>query len=194
MSRLRFLTESAHLLALTCPTTSALLGAEHDRLVQFEDLDLNTPKKEWDSHRRQVCGGCGSLMIPGWSCDVTREPSRPVQAQVDKTKAKGRKEGQQVEKSVVYQCLRCHRKTVQLLPPRIPKHVKLSSEPTQAVAPLVVTVKESRGQDSRVAKSVNASSKQRAKARKQSGLQAMLAKSKAQSSGGFGLDLMDLMQ
>jgi hypothetical protein len=44
--------------------------------------------------------------------------------------------------------------------------------------------------DSKVSKSVNASSKQRKKARK-GGLQAMLEKSKAQNSSQGGLDLMD---
>lgn len=44
--------------------------------------------------------------------------------------------------------------------------------------------------------SANASSKKRAKARKQGGLQALLAKKKegGEQKGDFGLDLMDLMK
>lgn len=190
--RLKFLKESAHLLALTSPVTSAQLGSEHDRLLLSEELDLHASKKDWDAHRREMCGACGNLMIPGWSCNVFHESSRLIQK---KTKA-GTKQLPKAEKSIVYQCLRCHRKTVQTLPTRPPKHVKLSGEKVKIQAPSVVVVKESKAKDSNVAKSVNASSKQRAKARKQSGLQAMLAKSKTQSSSGsgFGLDLMDLMQ
>jgi hypothetical protein len=190
--RLKFLKESAHLLAFTSPATSAVLGSEHDRLLQSEELDLQASKKDWDAHRRQMCGACGNLMIPGWSCYVFHESLRPTQ----RKKNAGTKDLPKAEKSIVYQCLRCHRKTVQTMPTRPPRHVKLSSEPSKTEAPSVVVVKESRRKDGHVAKSVNASSKQRAKARKQSGLQAMLAKSKTQSSGGsgFGLDLTDLMQ
>jgi len=187
-SRLNFLKQSAHLLALHSPTTAAVLGAEHDRLLQHEELDLHAPKKDWDAHRRQVCGACGNLMIPGWSCNISH---RHVQA------GTGRTNPSRAQKEIVYGCLRCYRETTQPLQTRTPKHVSRFTEPTKPSSAAAHTAKETRADDAKVTKSSNAGSKQRAKARKQSGLQAMLAKSKAQDSSGskgFGLDLMDLMQ
>ncbi|KAF2189761.1 hypothetical protein K469DRAFT_683155 [Zopfia rhizophila CBS 207.26] len=191
--RLRFLKESAHLLVISSPTTSAILGAERDKLLQTQEADLQASKKEWDTHRRELCGACGNLMLPGWSCEVTKEShtSKP------KKREKTEKNEAGPEKSMVYSCRRCHRKTVQPLQSRPPKHMRKASALPKSTDP-VSAIKDSSFQDdkTKVTKAANASSKQRAKARK-GGLQAMLAKSKTQSSGGqpegLGLDLMDFM-
>jgi len=198
-ARLRFLNDSAHLIAIGSPTTSAVLGSHYDKLLAENDLDLQASKKDQDSRRREVCGACGSLMIPGWSCHVIQENIKPKEAQ--RAKKFSRKPTSKLEKAKVYSCLRCHRKTVQPVLAReskvlLKKPIVSKSQTIQhaaSAAPASITEYASA-----TPKSANASSKKRAKARKQGGLQAMLAKSKTEplgpSSGDFGLDLMDLMK
>ena len=191
-ARLRFLNDSAHLIAIGSPTTSAVLGSHYDKLLAENDLDLQASKKDQDSRRREVCGACGSLMIPGWSCHVIQGNIKPKEAQ--RAKKFSRKSTGKLEKVKVYSCLRCHRKTVQHVLAReskvlLKKPIVSKSQTIQHVASAA---------PASITESANASSKKRAKARKQGGLQAMLAKSKTEplgpSSGGFGLDLMDLMK
>lgn len=191
-ARLRFLNDSAHLIAVGSPTTSAVLSSHYNKLLAENDLDLQASKKDQDSRRREVCGACGSLMIPGWSCHVIQGNIKPKEAQ--RAKKISRKPTSKLEKAKVYSCLRCHRKTVQPIVAReskviLKKPIVSKSQTIQhatSAAPASIT------------ESANASSKKRAKARKQGGLQAMLAKSKTESLGpssrGFGLDLMDLMK
>jgi hypothetical protein len=181
--RSKFLQEAAHLLVASSPSASAFLGAARDRLLDDAELDL--APKERDALRRECCGACGSLMVPGWSCQVSHQ----TQAVRGGTKKNLAKPATRPDKLLVYTCSRCHRQTVQTLQPKAPRHVAkkqkvISSKPALPVKKLVEE------DDSKVTKSANASSKQRKKARK-GGLQAMLEKSKAQSSSQGGLDLMD---
>ena len=191
-ARLRFLNDSAHLIAVGSPTTSAVLSSHYNKLLAENDLDLQASKKDQDSRRREVCGACGSLMIPGWSCHVIQGNIEPQEAQ--RAKRISRKPTSKLEKAKVYSCLRCHRKTVQPIVARESKVILKKSivSKSQAIQHAASAAPAS------ITESANASSKKRAKARKQGGLQAMLAKSKTESlgpsSGGFGLDLMDLMK
>ncbi|OCL02204.1 hypothetical protein AOQ84DRAFT_191726 [Glonium stellatum] len=198
-ARLKFLNDSAHIVAIGSPTTSAVLGSQHDKLLVENDLDLQASKKDQDSRRREVCGACGSLMIPGWSCHVAQKSIKPKEAK--RAKKDLRRPIGGLEKAKVYSCSRCYRKTVQPVVARestvLLKNSRVSKpqtfQPTTSTAPASITEDAST-----IPKSANASSKKRAKARKQGGLQAMLTKSKAEpsgpNSGGFGLDLMDLMR
>ena len=198
-ARLRFLNDSAHLIAIGSPTTSAVLGSHYDKLLAENDLDLQASKKDQDSRRREVCGACGNLMIPGWSCHVVQENIKPKEAQ--RAKKISRKPTSKLGKAKVYSCLRCHRKTVQPVVAReskvlLKKPIVLKSQTIQhAASAAPASIAE---YASATPKSANAGSKKRAKARKRGGLQAMLAKSKTEplgpSLGGFGLDLMDLMK
>ncbi|KAJ4323773.1 hypothetical protein N0V94_001692 [Neodidymelliopsis sp. IMI 364377] len=159
------------------------MGAAQDRLI--EDAELELQPKEVDALRRGLCGACGNPMIAGWSCKVAHQ----IQSKRVRKEKKPGKESTQPVKTVVYTCLRCERETVQLLQSRPAKHVKKStSQKITKVAPEIP--KPTEEDDSKVSKSVNASSKQRKKARK-GGLQAMLEKSKSQSSNQGGFDLMD---
>lgn len=192
-SRLDFLKEAAHLLAIPSPTTSAALGAARDKLLEQQDADLEAPKKKWHALRREVCGACGNLMVPGWSCEVTHQ-TRSGKLSKKKTKDTP-KPSSRPEKDVVYTCSRCHRRTVQTLPPRPSRH---ATQSTRGIDPRNIVDASTPRENgieatSAVIKSANASSKQRKKTRK-GGLQALLDKSKTQTSGSLGLDLMDFMQ
>lgn len=180
--RLKFLKEAAQLLYVTSPSSSAALGAARNKLIEERDIDIEASTKEWNALRRELCGACGNLMLPGWSCEITRE-LRPLPKKNDSTMKSRR------EKDMVYSCLRCHRKTVQPLPAAPVRKLRkethsMKVQKTEQPAAVSGTPDKNKG-----VKSANASSKQRAKSRK-GGLQAMLAKSKTQSKG---LDLMDFM-
>ncbi|KAF2869981.1 hypothetical protein BDV95DRAFT_454573, partial [Massariosphaeria phaeospora] len=183
--RVKFLQEAAHVLAIGSPTTSAALGAARDRLLETQNADIDAPNKDWDALRRELCGACGSLMVPGWSCAVTRRapPAKPSK----KSKEDTSQRVSRPEKTVTYSCLRCGRKTIQSLPLRPPKHMKKAARKNASNDP-----QSTPDDPSRLTKAANASSKQRKKARK-GGLQALLEKSKTQTSNqsGLGLELMD---
>jgi RNase P subunit RPR2 len=170
------------MLAVSSPTVAAFFGSAQDRLI--EDAEIELQPKENEALRRSFCGACGHPLIPGWSCKVVqqadgkrvRKEKRPVKSSTQPTK------------QIVYICLRCERQTVQSLQARPAKHVRKASA-KKASRPLPEP-KQQTQEVSKVVKSVNASSKERKKARK-GGLAAMLEKSKSQNSSSGGLDLMD---
>jgi hypothetical protein len=182
--RAKFLQDAAHLLAASSPSAAAFLGAARDRLVDDAALDL--APKERDALRRECCGACGNLMVPGWSCRVSHRAQAANGGAASKDVAK---RAARPDKLLVYTCLRCQRETLQTLQLKSPRHVarKRKVVSAQPALPVKTPVEDD---DGKVAKSANASSKQRKKARK-GGLQAMLEKSKAQNSSQGGLDLMD---
>jgi len=189
-AQLQFLKQAANQLAISAPVVSASLGSTHNRLSIHTEEDPKQANKNRDALRRDVCGACGTLMIPGCSCTVsyqsssTRAKTSPVHTR--KTAAK----------QVVYTCLRCDRKTVLSLQPRAPKHVTSKGRHLRGLRSEAFDPLPEQGEGEKEgSKSANATSKQRKKARK-GGLQAMLEKNKTQSSSqsGLGLDLMDFMQ
>jgi RNase P subunit RPR2 len=185
--RLAFLQHASRQLALASPTVSANLGAGCDKLLSAQDADLEASRKERDAYRREVCGACGSLMVPGLTCAVSQEgpakPSKRIQKDTP-----GPTNGP--SKAMRYSCLRCGRSTFLTLQPTPASRAKRLTKgkqghPTETVKGVA--------EGPSVPRSANASSRQRAKARK-GGLQAMLVKSKTQTQGSAtGLDLMDFM-
>jgi hypothetical protein len=182
--RARFLHEGAYLLAVSSPTAASFLGIARNRLV--EDAELELPSKEADASRRSICGACGNAMIPGWSCKVSN---------TTKTKPPGTKDKSinrnptMSEKSNMYTCLRCHRETQQMLQPTQRRQLRRPESllDTKSVSNIGSSTKII---DDITPKTINASSKQRQRARK-GGLQAMLDQKKKQTSGIGGFDLMD---
>lgn len=209
-ARLRYLHNSAHLLALASPPTSAFMQTEFHRLAL--DSNLKLP----EARRREVCGACGSIFVPGINAIVRQQSLRPPPHKVSrKEKAKQRSSVVESTTTTVYTCNRCSRKTLlvsktQPSPKPSAAESKAASaipSPTPLSASLESSIEPSTPTASSTASpaaaatvpSANASSKKRAKARKQGSLQAALAKSRtgppaSSSGGGFGLDLMDLMK
>jgi hypothetical protein len=189
--RLSYLRDATHLLAVSSPSATSFLGLAMDRLIN--DAELEILSKDRDSLRRETCGACGNLMIPGWSCKVRNRPHVQIEP---KDHEKNSKEHKRTCTNIVYGCLRCNRETSQPLKPKPLRHLRGTQ------SSLYGAVKSDRanfrlghkhsieGDDTRPPKSINANSKQRQKARK-GGLQAMLEKTKVQSSSQGGLDLMD---
>ena len=206
-ARSRFLNESAHLLDRTSPAISRHLTSQLHSLAQ--DLDLSLP----DAQKGKTCAACGNLMITGWTSRtyINNGTSNSSLKRSFSRRAKGDsmlvgRGNERMEKNLTYECLVCNRKTRQPLPAPIKSHSKkqehtLSSRlaSTTSKASEATQLPTGPGTKLHAPASNNASSKRRAKARKQSGLQAVLAKSKGDgptgaSSTGFGLDLMDFMK
>ncbi|KAF1956250.1 hypothetical protein CC80DRAFT_413748 [Byssothecium circinans] len=179
--RLNFLKKAAHALAVSSPTISSVLGSAHRSLLSVNDMDIGAQAKSWDALGHEMCGSCGSVILPGWTSSITRQMRR-------KGKEGQPKDLKEPEKPIIYVCLRCDRKTPRTLQVRPAKHM-VTKTTAKVIEPW--GTKPPIEQDSKVTKSASATSKQRKKARK-GGLQAMLEKSKSISSSG-GLELMDFM-
>jgi hypothetical protein len=183
-AKANFLREAAHLLAVSSPTAAAFLGSARNKLI--EDADVEVSSKEADALCREVCGACGNVLIPGWSCKTSY---RTLEVQLGKRGKNNTKGSAKPEKTVMYSCLRCHRETVQTLQQKPRRYTNKSKPLTGLESP--AEVKRSRKEvENVVPKTANASSKQRQRARK-GGLQAMLEKNKTQTASQGGFDLMD---
>ncbi|KAL6706767.1 hypothetical protein ACN47E_005103 [Coniothyrium glycines] len=182
--RAGYLQEAAQLLAISSPAAAAFLGdARYKLLAQVEK---EAPSKERDLLQREICGACGNIFLPGWSCTTSiRSHSRST----DSPRKKEPNISPSNQSFVVYDCLRCHRETAQLLQAKVRRRTGRLSRQDDAKSHPKLSKPTEENAD-KVSKTVNASSKQRQKARK-GGLQAMLEKNKSHSSNSSGFDLMD---
>lgn len=205
-ARLRYLHDAASQLFVAAPTSAAAFEAEVGNIA--EKAGLTHP----DSRRREICSACGNILAPGLSCTVATESAFLRSSKC----ARNMKAGQHkpAEKIMVYTCKRCSKSTRVSagVPPKArrvvvgntkPDMVKMSiadpllSASNDSELPQIDKVESRTTPPTPSGKGPsNAGSKQRAKARKQSGLQALLAKNKASAStlSGSGLDLMDFMK
>lgn len=186
--RLRFLSDAAQLLTVHSPSTSAHLLAAQTQILHEDFRPLNVrPQKHH-------CGACGSIR-------------QPQTSRITEVKSKGKSRVSKSESTggaKVYKCIRCRQRTV--LPrkrtaskplPRTsttttsPTLSRTLSEPTSIKAPSQQNSLSVASEPQPGKAAENASSKKRAKARKQGGLQALLAsKQRTQPS----LDLFDFLQ
>jgi len=198
-AQLKYLNDGAHLMALAAPGCSAHLMSACNLLMFANDIEQS------DTRRRHVCGGCGSIMIPGWTTSVEKEricEQKKKKKRIEKSRK--RPIASSSTSTMVYTCERCGCQTPHSInkttPSRISLRNALQPRPSLAEAadrPGIPSSDPKAQIGTSVAVSANASSKRRAKSRKQGGLQALLAKNKeaSQSSGGgFGLDLLDFMK
>jgi len=215
LRRLRYLHDAASRLFVTAPTSAAVFEAEVSSIAETAGLTLQ------DTRGREICNACGNIMAAGLSCTVSiksagpRPPKPARQSKAGMSKDAQRKH-KPVDKVMLYTCKRCSKTTrvsaginhrTKRLNTSTVSKPKVANEPpdtdsvpdpssrigipkTVESAPSIILPVPS------VKPPGNSGSKQRAKARKQSGLQALLAKNKAganMASGG-GLDLMDFMK
>ena len=191
--QLCFLNEAANLLVSQSPSTAAHLLSVHTQILHHELRPLNTRQQ------KHHCGGCGSIRQSNCSrvTQVKGKANSRAKSKLDTTSGGG---------ATVVKCLRCNQRTVNPRRRTAPKPVpKASSRVSTATASSIYSTAKStpaaastpqaspsENAESALSKAVdNASSKKRAKARKQGGLQALLAsKMSAQPS----LDLFDFLQ
>ncbi|KAI1869173.1 uncharacterized protein JN550_005803 [Neoarthrinium moseri] len=193
---LGFLTDAAHLLSATAPEASAHLMSRRNALMFENDLPL--PEKQ----RQHACGCCGHILVPGKgdtlkleAANAARKQQKPSPGQG--TKAQPRKQQQAPSVTGTHKiltCSRCGRYTKMPVPaaPRVSRvRPKRRRVPTEVAAPVfpppLLNPEPTKA-------SANASSKKRAKNRKQ-GLQALLQQSQSSSPKmGLGLSLTDFMK
>lgn len=178
----RFLEAVARLYATTAPAASAHLKLR----ANAEAVD----GKKVVVRDESTCKACGRVLIPGWT-SLTRIVGPDAKAKLSARSTITKK------KALVVECLGCHRyvKTpldakIRAPTKRVARQAHVSTDGSAEVAAKPVLENGARPA------ATNSSSKQRAKSRKQGGLQAMLDRSKKQpiSSPGSGLDLMDFMK
>lgn len=185
-ARLRFLHNSSRLLQSAAPSTSAHLMLERNIVAEQHERVLD------QSQLKDICRACGTILI-AHSTSKTEILDSPFAGRIAKRGGfAGRKSG--TEK---HECLACRRVTTR---PVVKSQQKFEKErrPLNLGQPskLVISPSKSDVTEAENSTPANASSKRRAKARKQGGLQAMLEKSKGSTSqsAGMSLDLMDFMK
>jgi ribonuclease MRP protein subunit SNM1 len=194
-ARLRYLNGSAHLLATTAPATSKYLMSKCNSLM----FDNNVEQSE--SHKRKACGACGTIMILGWDGKLKLDSQRAQRGKSTPRRTTDR------ARAMVYKCESCGRETRLNMSSSAPKHKALSlsnaqdsSSVTQASNTSLLSGDPTPPQAKSNIPSTpsgSSSSKKRTKARKQGGLEAILARQRAtdsRRSSGFGLDLLDFMK
>ena len=179
----RFLDQAASALAVQVPPVAAHLVLQ--RNARQPGNPIAQPKKG-------ACQACGTILIPGVTSKMSGEKSdsRDAKKYQRKTaKASSTTEQQPKQEWIRIECLACH---------RYERFEKGSSgiqadqrhtKPAEYVQPGRTLVSEK-------PVSANKSSKERAKARKRGGLQALLdiSKQNADLNTGLRLDLMDIMK
>lgn len=188
------------MLIASSPSTSALLGAQRLKLTGKQEESDTSPNDGI------LCGSCGYILIPGWSC-------RKIQPNARHKRRNSLVNRQQQRQStfapkthdMFYQCDKCGFETLRPSVRRTTRSAdtKASSVPlvTSSVAPDVGTHARSTSSVASKAASkdfestipLNTAIKKRPRARKPAGLQAMLANSK-KGPVSSGLNLMDFMK
>jgi hypothetical protein len=181
-----YLTDAAHLLAVTAPETSAYLMRRRNGLMIAADLPQS------DVQKQHVCGACGHIMVIGQG-DTTLQfesDTRHYQGKSSKSKPKSDSisQGSKSGPSKLTTCGLCGRHTKVKLPP--PTRAISRKKATKATATAMMHDVEAK----KPAPSANASSKKRAKSRK-AGLQALLDQTHSnRAQAGLGLSLADFMK
>ncbi|KAI1813625.1 hypothetical protein GGS20DRAFT_468660 [Poronia punctata] len=191
---LSFLTDAAHLLLAASPETSAHLMSQRNALMFHNDVD------QPDVQRQHVCGCCGHIMIPGQGdllkMDSTKS-GRKRNTSVAKSKGKDLPRKNGCRKTLT--CSKCGRYTRIDIP--APPHITRRQFKQQIKAtttgigtqPKLANLPTAAPGEVPNKTTANASSKKRAKNRKQ-GLQALLQNSSISKPQGLGLSLADFMQ
>ncbi|KAE8333850.1 hypothetical protein BDV39DRAFT_2053 [Aspergillus sergii] len=179
--RLGFLKDTASSLDSLSPSTAAHLMTVHNKIFLDESRPLSQRQQE------ASCGACGSIRAP--------ESTKTIHIKKKIIK----RSSAASDGAIVYKCLRCRRRTVkpsrkEPVRPNASSKIAAAIDSTPPTALTAVQQQPNSTETKHTSKTAdNASSKKRAKARKQGGLQALLA-SKQQSRASSSLDLFDFLQ
>ncbi|KAK1147768.1 hypothetical protein N8T08_000281 [Aspergillus melleus] len=185
--RLNFLKDAASHLRAISPSTAAHLMTVHNHIFLDECRPLNQRQQETS------CGACGS----------TRNPQTTKTIHIRKNKSLQRAsaaKGIAAHGATVYKCLQCRRRTVkpsrmEAARPKVATKPKLETQQPASLGGSPVKQAPDAAEVNQPVKAAdNASSKKRAKARKQGGLQALLASKQKTQSNSSSLDLFDFLQ
>lgn len=196
-SRIRYLAASAQQYSQIDPATSAHLMLQCDSVAASNDVSIKM------SDSRKACSACGTILVSGLTSRTSVvDPSnskkgRPKAMNDNKGKTDAR------TKVIMTECLICRRSAFSHLehtaaPGSSRKQISMTKgallKPTSF--PCVTRPTGDGIQQPQSSIPINSASKRRARARKQSGLQAMLQKSKSADKEAPSpvLNLMDFMK
>ncbi|KAL8928071.1 MAG: hypothetical protein Q9172_001058 [Xanthocarpia lactea] len=190
-ARLRFLDRSARLLDGAAPATSAHLMLERNTVAEEHGRALNK------SLTKNVCMICGTVLIG----DIA-SGSDVIYPDITGSEKKNKAfppEHVSLGKQTEMECPTCRRVTVKSILPsqwHNPEDVRTTARTAGSLRDTFPMKSKSDAVYIEKTTPANVSSKRRAKARKQAGLQAMLEKAKGTNSqpSDFGLSLMDLIK
>ena len=191
-ARLTFLHASAHLYSATAPATSAQL------MLQRHIEIAGNAKSKSDDGSNSSCKACGTILIPGWTSQISRVDKRALQMASLKPRPKRHTRGRisaPPEKHIRVKCLACYR--FEDLPLPKPGTGRTNNNAKATSRAISSDPKPSLDQVLNPQDRPSKASKRRERVRKhKSGLQAMLERSKAPATApsGFGLDIWDLMK
>ncbi|KAI1780897.1 hypothetical protein F4818DRAFT_19937 [Hypoxylon cercidicola] len=190
---LSFLTDAAHLLIKNAPETSAYLMARRSSLMFNNDLEQS------DLQKQHVCNACGHIMIPGQGSELKLETDKAIRKRrsskkTNTSKSLGEKNNFAVGCRKRFTCGMCGRHTNVPIPLAAPISRRRPNRPLQTSSLSAARPNTAAPISDSGKVSANASSKKRAKNRKQ-GLQALLqqAQSASKPQSGLGLSLSDFM-
>ena len=177
-ARLKHLDNASHLLYAISPSTSAFLQAQYNKTADENDVVLPEERK------RKICTSCGTILVLG----ITARSST-----LKKNSKRNDSVGKLKRKLVSIECQKCNARTEYAVELPTPKNMKAAKKDSSAKALTNVSSDlHSPGQQ------FAEKAKKRARSRKSSSLQALLARRKAEAAGskdtGFGLDLKDLLK
>ncbi|KAE8453561.1 hypothetical protein EG329_010422 [Mollisiaceae sp. DMI_Dod_QoI] len=176
-ARLRYLNDSAHLLATAAPETSRHLMSRCNALMFDQQMELRNTQKT-------ACGACGTINLPGWEGRLESHSERLKASKDGKTPRR-----QVQSRTVLYECETCGTKTRE----RVKASLSIKRQTSISAVSKSVDQMGTSASPLTNTPSTNSSSKKRAKTRK-GGLAAILAQKKEASSSGSGFDLMDFMK
>ena len=187
-AKVKFLSHAAQHYADKSASTSA-------HLILERDTHNREAAKQKQSDRRQSCQACGTILLPGVTSEVRTESSQHLGGNLRKSKAPKKANllgAGTARKYIKTTCLACHRYEKAPLEPLKPTKRQLLAQPVTGLDESILPSSRRLEKPS----NANQSSKQRAKSRKQGGLQTLLHKSRQGSStqSGTSLGLMDLMK
>ncbi|KAL8736117.1 MAG: hypothetical protein Q9181_002532 [Wetmoreana brouardii] len=192
-ARIKFLDDSARLLQSVAPGTSAHLM--HQRDVVAEDNEKALSKAQL----KDICKACGTTLVLGVTSRVEVVAPNRVRKKKKKRTTLGSEAPEEAFMTVCSACRRVSKTPSQgSQKQNVKKLVNLAGPVESVKTPALannILMRPSMAENEKPA-STNVSSKKRAKARKQRGLQALLNKSKGTTmqSSGLGLNLMDFMK
>lgn len=197
-ARIKYLAASAQLFTQFAPETSAYLMLECGSVAASNNMALKM------SDLQKACSACGTILTSGWTSrsSVTNNVKNIRRRHTLRSERKGVYDER--TKFVVTQCLACMKSTsspLEHVPAHFSSRKQLSmsrAATSEATSSLSRVVRQPTGakREPQIPLPANLASKNRARARKQSGLHAMLHKSKSQTIGAASpaLDLMDFMK
>ncbi|TQS36872.1 hypothetical protein Golomagni_02669 [Golovinomyces magnicellulatus] len=184
-ARIRFLNDSAHLLAVSAPETSRFLMLKRNALA----LDNNIDPVE--TNMSKTCSACGTLIIIGWQGTAYIESRGTGKKMRDSRQRANKRER---SRTLVYECNTCHRKSRNDLKSSLMTRQKLKSSRCKPIHSIKKPSNHEQEKNPHVALAPPSGIRKANKKRKNNTLEALIAKKKSSQTSSVDFDLMDFLK